>query len=259
MDIGLETQKKIKEGGLESLGRFYASYRGFIADYEDPEFLGRVKLKVPQIYEEEVLDYWAWSKGMYCGTGIGLFAIPNVGDMVWVSFEGGDPRFPIWEYGHFAKPNGQSDVPADWQTNGNKPTLNVWQSSAGHRIEMENKAGSEQIKIINKDGIFIVLDSNGIGLDAATGKVINIGTAAGAAEPAVLGNKNEGVLNDILTLLQDILNLLSAIASGDSATAGTLGLTYPTVITAALSQLGVDISKLQTDIPATKSAKINVD
>lgn len=71
--------------GLEAQGLYYGIYGGFVSDNEDPEFLGRLKVKVPQIYGEEVPDYWAWPKGIYAGNQVGFFAIPNIDDGVEVA------------------------------------------------------------------------------------------------------------------------------------------------------------------------------
>lgn len=288
MDKATEIANSIKEFGIEALGRYYGIYRGFIEDNEDPEFLGRCKLKVPQVHgENDSLDYWAWSKGMFCGAGIGMFAIPNIGDMVWVSFEGGDPRFPVWEYGHYAKTKGIKDTDDKWKTNGNKPTNVVFQTTAGHRLEFENKDGSELVRLTNKQGYIIELNKNGISSIVPAGKKINLGTLNNAAEPAVLGDKNVTTLTDIkdlITTIQTILTTMnssltalaasySAVGAADATIATGLGLTYATAdvangtalstavasISINLTNLATELAKLVTDIPTTKSQKVRLD
>lgn len=78
----MEFKNMLSQFGLEAFNKYYGCYRGFIADNVDPQSLGRLKLKVPQVYGEEVMDYWAFSKGMPVGKQIGMYAIPNIGDMV---------------------------------------------------------------------------------------------------------------------------------------------------------------------------------
>lgn len=71
--------------------RFYGVYRGIVVDTTDPLKLKRLKLKVPQILSEAETD-WAWpieSPGVET-------VLPNVGQGIWVQFEGGDPSYPIW-------------------------------------------------------------------------------------------------------------------------------------------------------------------
>lgn len=264
--MSAELKRQIQEYGLESLGVYYGVYRGFIVKNEDPEFLGRVQLQCPQVWgEDQTLDYWAYSKGMYCGTGIGMFAIPNIGDMVWISFEGGNPRFPVWEYGHFAKPNGTSDVPSDWKNNGNKPTKQVWQSTSGHRIELDDKDGSEVIRITNKHGYNVELNKNGVSTVVPSGKKINLGTLDNAAEPAVLGDKNEDALETIRDMLQKIIQMLLQIsvsdALGTSILLSTWGITlnYPTTMATTAGNLAGDLASLIGQIPLTKSNKVKLD
>ena len=105
---------------LEESGKYYGIYKGVVANNKDPENLGRLQLKVPQICGEETYEYWAFPKGIFAGNGIGAFWIPNDKDMVWVSFENGDPRYPIWEYGWWKT----GDVP-----DGATPEIKVLQST----------------------------------------------------------------------------------------------------------------------------------
>lgn len=263
MDVD-ELKKQIKTFGLESLGVYYGSYRGFIFDNKDPEKLGRVQLTVPQIFgksengDDEPLDYWAWSKGIFAGKNIGKYAIPNIGDMVWVSFEGGNPRYPIWEYGHFAKPGGVSDVPPEWEIDQDDPPV-IMQTAAGHKVEFINKKGSELVRVTNKQGYLVELNKNGISLVVPTGKKINLGSLDNAAEPALLGDKTETALNNIVTLLQSIAQNLAVIGTTDTTVASTIGLTYATTFTALSTQMLLDIMQINLNIAQIKSQKITLD
>lgn len=70
--------------------RFYGVYRGVVVDNLDPIGKNRVRLQVPQVLLAEETG-WAW--GIFPNTAI---ILPNVGDGVWVLFEGGDPSYPTW-------------------------------------------------------------------------------------------------------------------------------------------------------------------
>lgn len=191
--------------GLEAQGLYYGIYRGFVSDNEDPEFLGRLKVKVPQIYGEEVPDYWAWPKGIYAGNQVGFFAIPNIDDGVWVSFENGNPQYPVWEYGWWAK----SEVPTAAKNNGNKPTNNVLQTKSGHRIELDDK--NELIRITNKKGHIIEMNNDAVSIVPKAGaKKISLGTLNASAEPAVLGDTLESFLKEFMT---DLGNLNTIVTS----------------------------------------------
>lgn len=76
---------------------FPGLYRGTVYSNKDPLGKGRLRLKVPQILANEVTA-WAWPLDT---PGINTPA-PEVGQGVWVMFEGGDTTFPIW-VGSFGK------------------------------------------------------------------------------------------------------------------------------------------------------------
>ena len=75
--------------------RFYGIYRAIVQANNDPIKQGRLKLTVPQVLFDQVTS-WAWPIFPNSGSGA---TVPAVGDIVWVSFEGGDPSFPVCIYG----------------------------------------------------------------------------------------------------------------------------------------------------------------
>ena len=82
-------------------GQFLGKFRGTVTNNVDPQQLGRVQVSVPS-----VLGAPAFALPCFLP---GLFALPQVGDNVWVEFEGGDPGFPIWTGCFFGA---AADVPA---------------------------------------------------------------------------------------------------------------------------------------------------
>lgn len=89
--------------GLEQIGRYYSTYRGFVQDNKDPLNLGRVRLQVPEITGTDTYTYWAVPKGVFSGTGFGTQLIPPIGELVWVEFERGHPDVPIYSHGYFGR------------------------------------------------------------------------------------------------------------------------------------------------------------
>jgi len=87
--------------------RFYGVYRGVVADSNDPDNLGKLKLQVPQILGSAVTS-WAWpvipaelsfvNPTTTQGITDSAITIDSLepGSGVWVMFEGGDPNFPLW-------------------------------------------------------------------------------------------------------------------------------------------------------------------
>lgn len=77
--------------------RFFGLYRGKVAENNDPDKHGRLRIVVPQLFGTEPTN-WAWPQdASYVKS-----QVPAVGQGVWVMFEGGDPYYPIWT-GTFGK------------------------------------------------------------------------------------------------------------------------------------------------------------
>ncbi len=121
----------LQDEGMPAFGRFYAPERGIVFSNEDPSILGRLRVKVPKVYGSNAPEYWAWPKGMYAGKNISFYALPNPGDMVWVSFENGDPKYPIWEYGHWALKQMPETVKG--------PKQKVFQTTSGMRLVYDDE------------------------------------------------------------------------------------------------------------------------
>jgi len=94
--------KTLFYNGLESLGKFYSCYRGYVIENYDPDGLNRLYVMVPQI-SNKPLSNWAFQKGGFSGDNYGFQVLPTKGSMVWVEFDHGDPKYPIWSHGHFLK------------------------------------------------------------------------------------------------------------------------------------------------------------
>lgn len=71
--------------------RFFGVYRAVVFDNQDPNTLGRLRVKIPQIFAD-IPTGWCWAASP---TGIRT-SVPQIGQGVWVLFEGGDPSFPMW-------------------------------------------------------------------------------------------------------------------------------------------------------------------
>jgi uncharacterized protein involved in type VI secretion and phage assembly len=149
-----EMQRELARGLAER--RAYGKYRGFVTANEDPQQLGRVKLRVPALLGEAETD-WALPC-LPCGglANQGLFCVPAVGAQVWVEFEGGNPDFPIWT-GTFWQQSG--DPPEEAQRS--SPSAKVWRTAKGHVLLFEDADGNEQVKLLHVDGSTLDLDPSG--------------------------------------------------------------------------------------------------
>lgn len=148
-----EFEENIKQHGLEYYNIYYGSYRGKVIDNRDPKSIGRLKIQVPQIHGEDYPDTWCEAKGVPTATNGGLWFLPLVGDMVWITFEGGDPRYPIWEYGHFVD---SGEVPA---TARKKYKTYMLQSPLGQRIEFDDE--NHEMTISGFEGTLLRFNKDG--------------------------------------------------------------------------------------------------
>jgi uncharacterized protein involved in type VI secretion and phage assembly len=133
-------------------GRHYGKYRGLVTDNQDPNSLGRVKARVPEVLAD-VETGWALPCSPYAGPGVGFFAVPPVGAGVWIEFEAGDVSRPILSGCWW----GDGDAPG-----GGKPDVKIWKTDSGHSLTLDDTAGGEKIEILHKSGAKIVLDASGI-------------------------------------------------------------------------------------------------
>jgi uncharacterized protein involved in type VI secretion and phage assembly len=141
------------EGGRES--RVEGVVVGVVTNNQDPEKMGRVKVKFPWLSDEDESS-WARVASPMAGKDRGLFLLPEVDDEVLVAFEHGDPRFP---YVLGALWNGKDTPPAD-NADG-KNNVRVLKSRSGHVVRLTDEDGKEKIEIIDKS------EKNSIVIDTA--------------------------------------------------------------------------------------------
>lgn len=170
--------------------QYFGFYKGSVADTNDTDNLGRLKLSVPQIYGDETYDYWAYPLGLFAGKDIGFFAIPNKGDNVWVTFENGDPRYPLWCYGWW----GDNQAPKTA-----KPEVKVLQTTKGHKIEFDDEKGILRVSDCNKN----VVEMNDKGVSIISNN-ISLGKLDKSKEPAVLGDTLEKLLQQMMEDLGNV-------------------------------------------------------
>lgn len=127
---------------------------GIVTDLEDPEKLGRVRVKFPHLSDQQ--SDWAYLVSPMAGPDRGLFLRPEVNDQVLVGFVLGDPKHPyilgsLWS---------NTDKPPADDGGGKDNNWRFIKSRSGHIIKLNDKKGSETIEIIDKDGERkVVIDS----------------------------------------------------------------------------------------------------
>lgn len=119
---------------------------GVVTNNQDPEGMGRVKVKFPWLSDEDESN-WARVAAPMAGKERGFYFLPEVEDEVLVAFELGDVRFPyvvgsLW--------NGK-DAPPTKNDDG-KNSVRVIKSRSGHVVRLTDEDGKEMIEIVDKSG-----------------------------------------------------------------------------------------------------------
>src|SRR5262249_15591903 len=125
-------------------------------DNNDPEGLGRVKVKLPTL-PGDVQSFWSRVMTPSAGKERGIFWLPEIEDEVVVAFMGGDPSQPlvmggVWN-GADKPPKADADV-----VEGGKVAKRLMKSRSGHMIQFDDTSGDEKVEIEDKKGNKIVFE-----------------------------------------------------------------------------------------------------
>lgn len=118
---------------------------GVVTNIDDPDRLGRVKLKFPTLADNHE-STWARLAAPGAGKERGLFIVPEVNDEVLVAFEHGDINRPYVVGGLW---NGQDRVP-DQVVQAGKVKTRVLKTRVGHVIELQDDGGGGDGRITLK-------------------------------------------------------------------------------------------------------------
>jgi uncharacterized protein involved in type VI secretion and phage assembly len=154
--------------------RIHGAVVGVVTNNQDPDKLGRVKVKFPWLSDADE-SAWARITSPMAGGDRGIFCLPEVDDEVLVLFEQGDVRFPyvvgsLW--------NGK-DLPPSDNADG-KNNLRMIKSRSGHMIRLNDEDGKEMIEIIDKtEKNSITIDTSKNTITITTDKDITLSASNG--------------------------------------------------------------------------------
>lgn len=158
--------------------RYNGLYLAEVVDVNDPEKLGRVRVKADQFEDTGDQPTWATVARPSAGDKTGVFFTPKTGDQVIVGYMAGDVREPIiLGYGHSTarKPDGDK---VDTEKHGIVTTIgSITFDEKGGTILISFKGPPESTVTINKEGVVIAskaappegkitLDAKGITIEA---------------------------------------------------------------------------------------------
>lgn len=162
-----------------STGRVYGVVVGVVTNLEDPEDLGRVKVRYPWLLEDSESP-WARVMTFMAGGNRGGVFRPEVDDEVLVMFEHGDVRFPyvlgsLW--------NGQDAMPTERGADADN-NVRLIKSRSGHQVVLDDTPGAEKVTLSDQSGNSVELSSSGVVIKS---DAIKVGSD-GASEGLVLGD-----------------------------------------------------------------------
>ena len=156
---------------------------GIVTDNEDPEGMGRVKVKFPTLTEDHNSN-WARLVSIGAANSRGFDCLPEIDDEVLVAFEHGDIHRPyilggVWN-GEDAPPN-----PPEKNVQNGKVRLRTFQTRTGHKLQFVEEdqqekagvylktAGGHHLKMNDSSNSIELTTSNGhtLHLDDMTGQV----------------------------------------------------------------------------------------
>lgn len=202
---------------MGALSRVFGVVTAVVTNNQDPEKLGRVKLKFPWLSEEEESD-WARVATPMAGKERGVFLLPEVEDEVLVAFERGDPHYPYVLGGLWS----QSAPPAQTNEDG-KNDIREIRSRSGHVVRLNDRDGEETIEIIDgsqknsivissKDDTITITADADVTIESMNGKLVlkgkkGVEIASGADLKADATGAIEATASGQMTLKGSTINL----------------------------------------------------
>jgi len=129
---------------------------GIVTNLNDPDGMGRVKLKLPWM-DEQVETFWARIAGPMTGNGRGIQFMPEVNDEVLVAFDSGERGQPyvlgsLW--------NGKDLPPMKYDKffAAGKVVRRQIRTAAGHVLEFDDTEGAEKFSVTSPGKRTIVFD-----------------------------------------------------------------------------------------------------
>jgi len=142
--------------------KHFGKYRGEVIDNNDPQKLGRLKLRIPSVLGGQITD-WALPCLPYVDDPHqGMFIIPEVNAQIWVEFEEGNILSPIWVGSTRALLSSSPEY-----------TCKDKLSKCCQFVQCEDAVGKEFIRLHHPTNSEMVLEPNGsISLKDASGAVL---------------------------------------------------------------------------------------
>lgn len=189
----------IQDHGIEFLGRYYSVYRGIVISNEDPQYIGRIKVKVPSVLNG--IEVWASPLSMVGGSNYGIKKpIPELAEIVWVWFEKGDPMLALWDHFNWSP----DEVPEEFKNNHVVGII----TPRGNKVYIDENDSQGTLKVFVNERIRVNIIDSDISLELTKDGII------------ANGGTNLGIMNlsEFQNFLQALVQDLSMVGSGSQVT-----------------------------------------
>ena len=249
------------------------SWLGEVVDIEDPQKIGRVKVKVFGKFDELENDAIPWAypgNNISAGSADGgsFFSVPKKGSIVSIKFDNGNIYYPEYFFNQHLSQDARKEIENSYEN---------------AHIIVYDTVTEGALKIFFTEEKGLMLDYNGsqinirpdntIYLEHAGGKAIHIqenkisiGKESESDEPAVLGDKNVDALNALADQINALATAITTYSAAQAAITGALVIYSPLTpaLTALTAQIAPIITQIQAPIktltiPQTRSSTITVD
>lgn len=152
-----------EEDNTTNTTKYPYTYLGTVVTNIDPLKQGRLLVKVPDVLSDDPC-IWAISASPIAG----MYAIPAIGDGVWILFQDGDPNYAVWT-GSWR--GSSADIPAAALLDSPATPPIVLQSLTQNKVIISSTPGQGIIleTSLGKGGPSIEITTTGIKISAGPG------------------------------------------------------------------------------------------
>jgi uncharacterized protein involved in type VI secretion and phage assembly len=208
-----------ENGHEEGLGLINGVVIGMVTNLNDPDDLGRVKVKYPWLGSSpEIESWWVRIATPMAGSSRGFMYLPEINDEVLIAFEHGDVHRPyivgaLWSSTD-KPPKKNSEATA-----GGKVNQRVIKTRSGHLIILDDKQGTEQISVTSKSGHKVILD------DTSGAEKITVADKTGSNSMVIDSVKNSMTISLLGDFTVDAKGKVTIKSAMDMTMESTINLT----------------------------------
>jgi hypothetical protein len=149
--------------------QYFGKYRATVLNNTDPMMQGRIQVQLSDRYGL-FPSTWALPALPFASKGMGgVVALPQLGSMVWVEFEAGDPDYPIWTGAFWPDPAG---FPVLALAGSTPATPNIhFQTTSGVSVTLSDLPAL-QVQVMTPTGAMITVGTAGISITNGQGASI---------------------------------------------------------------------------------------